>query len=224
MLRAVIFDMDGVLVDTEGFYNRRRAAYLADAYPSFDGPWDFAGSNDRAIWEAIVPDDVELRERLHAGYDAYRAVHREDYAELVNPYAKDVLAALRAAGLLVGIASSSEVSMICRMLAETGMGGLVDAYVSGHDVARHKPAPDVYLACMRELGVAPAECVVVEDSPTGIASGVASGTYVVALEQFVAPGTDQSEAHEVIEVLADLLELPTFRGRVDRSLRATRVR
>ena len=212
MLRAVIFDMDGVLVDTEGFYNRRRAAYLADAYPSFDGPWDFAGSNDRAIWEAIVPDDVELRERLHAGYDAYRAVHRENYAELVNPYAFEVLTKLHEVGLRVGIASSSEVSMICRMLAETGMGGLVDAYVSGHDVARHKP------------GVAPGECVVVEDSPTGISSGVASGAHVVALEQFVAPGTDQSEAHEVIEVLADLLELPTFRGRVDRSLRATRVR
>ena len=205
MLRAVIFDMDGVLVDTEGFYNRRRAAYLADAYPSFDGPWDFTGSNDRAIWETIVPDNVELRERLHAGYDAYRAVHREDYAQLVNPYAKDVIAALRAAGLLVGIASSSDVSMIGRMLAETGMEAMVDAYVSGHDVARHKPAPDVYLVCMEELGVMPSECVVVEDSPTGIASGVASGARVVALAQFVASGTNQSEAHMAIERLSDLL-------------------
>ncbi len=205
MLRAVIFDMDGVLVDTEGFYNRRRAAYLADAYPSFDGPWDFTGSNDRAIWETIVPDDVELRERLHAGYDAYRAVHREDYAQLVNPYAKDVITALRAAGLLVGIASSSDVSMIGRMLAETGMEAMVDAYVSGHDVARHKPAPDVYLVCMEELGVMPSECVVVEDSPTGIASGVASGARVVALAQFVASGTNQSEAHMAIERLSDLL-------------------
>ena len=205
MLRAVIFDMDGVLVDTEGFYNRRRAAYLADAYPSFDGPWDFTGSNDRAIWETIVPDDVELRERLHAGYDAYRAVHREDYAQLVNPYAKDVITAWRAAGLLVGIASSSDVSMIGRMLAETGMEAMVDAYVSGHDVARHKPAPDVYLVCMEELGVMPSECVVVEDSPTGIASGVASGARVVALAQFVASGTNQSEAHMAIERLSDLL-------------------
>ena len=69
-MKAVLFDMDGVLADTESFYNRRRAAYLAKVLPSYDGPWDFAGSNDRAIWEAIVPDDPVLRERLHAGYDA----------------------------------------------------------------------------------------------------------------------------------------------------------
>ena len=100
--------------------------------------------------------------------------------------------------------------MICRMLAETRMGGLVDAYVSGHDVARHKPAPDVYLACMEKLGVAPAECVVVEDSPTGISSGVASGAHVVALAQFVAPSTNQSEASLTIELLSDLPKVLTW--------------
>lgn len=206
MRKAVIFDMDGVLVDTEGFYNRRRAAYLAEAYPSFDGPWDFSGSNDRAIWETIVPHDVQLRERLHAGYDTYRATHREDYAALANPDLLEVLENLRGNGLLVGIASSSDTSMIRRMLCETDAGAHVDAYVSGCDVAHHKPAPDVYLACMERLGVTSAECVVVEDSPTGIASGVASGAYVVALAQFAAPGTDQSQAHAVINRLSDLPE------------------
>ncbi len=207
MLRAVIFDMDGVLVDTEGFYNRRRAAYLADAYPSFGGPWDFAGSNDRAIWETIVPDDAELRERLHAGYDAYRAEHREDYAALANPDMADTLQELSDAGVLVGIASSSSVEMIERMLAETGVGPLVDAYVSGCDVERHKPAPDAYLACMERLGVRPEACAVVEDSPTGIAAGLASGARVIALSQFVQPGTDQSAAGEVIGRLGDLCDV-----------------
>lgn len=95
--------------------------------------------------------------------------------------------------------------MICRMMDETGLTHMVDAYVSGHDVARHKPAPDVYLACMDQLGVVPQECVVVEDSPTGIAAGVAAGSYVVALGEYVTPGTDQSAAHAHIDCLGDLM-------------------
>ncbi|MBQ6523210.1 MAG: HAD family phosphatase [Atopobiaceae bacterium] len=207
MLKAVLFDMDGVLVDTESFYNNRRAAYLASALPTYDGPWDFAGSNDRAIWETIVPDDIELRTRLHAGYDAYRATHREDYAALLNPDAPATLKALKARGLMVGIASSSSVDMIERMLQETGLKSLVDTYVSGCDMPRHKPAPDVYLACMEQLGVLPAECAVVEDSPTGIEAGGASGARVLALSQFVQPGTDQSAADVVIGRLAALAEV-----------------
>lgn len=208
-MRAVLFDMDGVLADTESFYNRRRAAYLADVLPGYDGPWDFAGSNDKAIWETIVPDDSVLRERLHAGYDVYRAEHPEDYRTLGNPDALAVFAQIKRAGLLVGIASSSEVPMIERMMRETRLAGMVDAYVSGHDVPRHKPAPDVYLACMERLGVRPQECVVVEDSPTGIVAGVAAGAHVVALSQYVAPGTDQGSADERIARLSDL---PTALG------------
>lgn len=203
-MKAVLFDMDGVLADTESFYNRRRAAYLAEVLPSYDGPWDFAGSNDVAIWETFVPGDAVLRDRLHAGYDRYRAEHPEDYRALGNPEAPAVFACLKDAGMLVGIASSSEVAMIERMMRETGLVGFVDAYVSGHDVERHKPEPDVYLACMEQLGVRPQECVVVEDSATGIAAGVAAGAYVVALGQYVTPTTEQSAADLRISRLREL--------------------
>ena len=204
MFKAVLFDMDGVLADTESFYNRRRAAYLAKVLPGYDGPWDFAGSNDVAIWETFVPGDAVLRDRLHAGYDRYRAEHPEDYRALGNPEAPAVFACLKDAGVLVGIASSSEVAQIERMMRETGLVGFVDAYVSGHDVERHKPAPDVYLACMEQLGVRPQECVVVEDSATGIAAGVAAGAYVVALGQYVTPTTEQSAADLRISRLREL--------------------
>lgn len=204
MLKAVLFDMDGVLADTEGFYNRRRAAYLAEALPSYDGPWNFAGSNDVAIWETIVPHDRDLRRRLHEGYDRYRAEHPEDYRVLGNPEAPAVLRALKEAGLLVGIASSSEPAMVERMMRETGLTELVDAHVSGCEVRRHKPAPDVYLRCMRLLDVSPVECLVVEDSPTGIAAGIASGAHVVALSQYAAAGIDQSAAHEHLDTLGGL--------------------
>ena len=207
MLKAVLFDMDGVLANTEAFYNRRRAAYLAEVLPGYEGPWDFAGSNDVAIWETIVPGDPALRQRLHDGYDRYRASHPESYVQLGNPEAQAVLRTLKDAGLLVGICSSSERSAIERMMDEMGLCSYVDATVSGHEVARHKPAPDGYLHCMELLGVEPGECVVVEDSPTGITAGVAAGAHVLALAQYAALGTDQSAAHARIATLGELPDL-----------------
>jgi len=206
-IKAVLFDMDGVLADTESFYNHRRAAYLAEVLPSYEGPWDFSGSNDVAIWETIVPYDVDLRTHLHEGYNRYRAEHTEDYRVLGNPEAPTVLRALKEAKLLVGIASSSEPAMVERMMEGTRLTEFVDAHVSGCEVKCHKPAPDVYLRCMQLLGVRPEECLVVEDSPTGIVAGVASGAYVVALSQYVAAGTDQSAAHAHIETLGELVAL-----------------
>ena len=90
MLKAVLFDMDGVLANTEGFYNRRRAAYLSEVLPSYDGPWDFAGSNDKAIWETIVPDSVELRERLHAGYDVYEEFYVNDHGTQMDVFGNSI--------------------------------------------------------------------------------------------------------------------------------------
>ena len=64
MIKAVLFDMDGVLVDTEWFYNRRRVAFMEEKGFHFDEIPDLSGSNEPAIWEALVPDDVEPAECL----------------------------------------------------------------------------------------------------------------------------------------------------------------
>lgn len=204
MIKAVAFDMDGVLVNTEGFYNERRAAYLSEVLPDYDGPWDFSGSNDVAIWETIVPDDVALREELHAGYEQYREAHPEPYERLVNPDALNVLSDLKDHGYTVAIASSSSPEMVERMMRATGMVDLIDFHVSGCEVAAHKPAPDIYQYVISHIHLAPEELAVVEDSPTGIAAGVASGAHVIALSQFVQEGCDQSAAHEHIGELREL--------------------
>ena len=85
MIKAVLFDMDGVLVDTEWFYNRRRVAFMEEKGFHFDEIPDLSGSNEPAIWEALVPDDVELRERLRVEYkQVYSPDHPVPYAELLN--------------------------------------------------------------------------------------------------------------------------------------------
>jgi beta-phosphoglucomutase-like phosphatase (HAD superfamily) len=97
--------------------------------------------------------------------------------------------------------------MVERMMAATSMTGLIDFHVSGCEVAAHKPAPDIYRCVMERMQVSPDELAVVEDSPTGIAAGVASGAHVVALSQFVSEGCDQSAAHEWIAELRQLEEV-----------------
>ena len=79
MIKAVLFDMDGVLVDTEWFYNRRRVAFMEEKGFHFDEIPDLSGSNEPAIWEALVPDDVELRER-----GVKCAIASSSYRELID--------------------------------------------------------------------------------------------------------------------------------------------
>ena len=108
MIKAVLFDMDGVLVDTEWFYNRRRVAFMEEKGFHFDEIPDLSGSNEPAIWEALVPDDVELRERLRVEYkQVYSPDHPVPYAELLNEQTEPVMRKLHERGVKCAIASSS---------------------------------------------------------------------------------------------------------------------
>ncbi|WP_035425312.1 HAD family hydrolase [Atopobium fossor] len=206
-IRAVLFDMDGVLIDSENFYNQRRAAFLKSVGRAPQKIIDLFGSNDQAIWETLVPEDAQLRSMLYAQYDVYRAQHPIDYATKSNPQVCELFEVLRARGLAIAICSSSEPNMIQAYLDSQNLGSLVDFVISGTQCARHKPHPDIYLQAMETLQVQPQQCLVVEDSPTGIKAGRASGAYVAALSQYANGKLDQSEAHVVVDHLLDILPL-----------------
>lgn len=206
MVQGVIFDMDGVLADTEYFYQTRRDAFL-DAM-DFPGPrgMDFVGSNERAIWEALVPNDPVLRQEMLQGYRAYRKLHPADYAALADPAVGPLFAELKRRGLRIGIASSSDHTAIRALLDAAGCSGLPDHVISGEDCTAHKPAPEIYLRAMAALGLTPETALAVEDSPTGIAAARAAGLRVYALRPRHGERMDQSAADGILERLQDVLE------------------
>ena len=148
MIKAVLFDMDGVLVDTEWFYNRRRVAFMEEKGFHFDEIPDLSGSNEPAIWEALVPDDIELRERLRVEYkQVYSPDHPVPYTELLNEQTGPVMRELHERGVKCAIASSSYRELIDELVEIAGIADVLDYTISGHECSAFKPDPEIYLAC-----------------------------------------------------------------------------
>lgn len=206
MIQGIVFDMDGVLADTEHFYQCRREAYLDRM--GFPGPRgvDFVGSNEKAIWETLVPGDIELREQMLQGYRAYRRFHPEDYRKLADPQVKPLFEELRRRNVRVGIASSSDREGIQEFMRAAGVAGLVDFIISGEECTAHKPNPEIYLRAMAALGLTPGTSFAVEDSPTGIAAARNAGMTVYALRPRHGEKMDQSAANDILNNLAEVIE------------------
>ena len=205
MIKAVLFDKDGVLMDSEAEYERRRQIFFSERGIDASGFPDFYGSNNDVIWRTVEPNDAERRARLAVEFVERFKDEPMIYADYVYPAVRPTLEALRARGILTALVSSSPRKFIDRFLDETGLTELFDYTVSGEECENHKPAPDVYLRVMEALGVHPDEVLVVEDSPLGIAAGRAAGAFVLAPSVPSAPGVDQSEADARIVDISGVL-------------------
>jgi HAD superfamily hydrolase (TIGR01509 family) len=182
-LEAVFFDQDGVLIDSESAWDAARRAIIAEngghwrpeatrAIMGMSAPeWSRYLHDELGV--ELVPEEISRRvvERLLAGY--------ERSLPLV-PGAVDAVKRV-AACWPVALASSANREVIDAVLAATGLAGTFGATVSGEEVARGKPAPDIYLEAARRLGVNPARSAAVEDSTNGLRSAAAAGMRVVAL-------------------------------------------
>jgi HAD superfamily hydrolase (TIGR01509 family) len=205
----VIFDMDGVIVDSEIWWDEVRTSFAAA------NGREWTSDDQAAVMGANSPGWARImRERLHLDLPEAtieRAIVdgvAERYRREGAPRIDGAIEAVRriAADRPVALASSSHREVIDEALAATGLDAVFSAVVSSDEVAVGKPAPDVYLEAARRLGVAPGTCLVVEDSYNGVRAGKAAGMFVVLVPNGSVPpaaGT-AALADLVLDRLADL--------------------
>ena len=180
-VQAVIFDLDGVLLESEQLWNEAKRTVVDAAGGSWqdDAPRDMMGMS-APEWTAYLRDELgvdrELDEINRAVVDEMRSLYRDGLPLLDG--AQDAVRALGERWPL-GLASSSNREIIDLVVAEAGFA--FDAIVSSEEVDRGKPAPDVYLRAAEMLGVDPSACVAVEDSSNGLRSAAAAGMAVIAV-------------------------------------------
>lgn len=200
---AVLFDLDGVIVDTEGQYSLFWKQIGEEYMP---GMPDFAlaikGRTLTQIYDTYFPDAADraaITERLNA------FERQMDFPYIAG--AREFLEALQAQGVPTAIATSSNCDkMACLYARHPEIKNLVTAVLTAEDARRSKPAPDCYLAAAERLGADISNCIVFEDSPNGLAAGRASGAFVIGVSTSLAATEIEPLCDMYIEDFKDFIE------------------
>jgi len=210
----VIFDCDGVLVDSEVISNRALArnltavgleTTLAEARREYQG---------LLLREVIARAEGKLGRALPDGWLArFEQERREEFRRELRPVdgAIELLNRVQAAAIPVCVASQGSQEKTRHSLALTGLDRLLpgDAVFSAHEVPRGKPHPDLFLHAAATLGVVPARCVVLEDTPTGVTAAVAAGMRVLG---YAADSDERALREAGAEVVLSLQDVPAALG------------
>jgi len=208
VIDAVVFDLDGVLIDSEQLWDEVREELARER----GGRWhdraqaDMMGMSSPE-WSQYMHDVIGLAEppeEINAEVVRRLQGRYREHLPLL-PGGREAVERL-AASLPLGLASSSNREIIDLVLEESGLARFFRATVSSEEVERGKPAPDVYLEAARRLGVSPERCAAIEDSGNGIRSAHAAGMRVVAIPNPRYPPDDEvlGGADLVLESLDDL--------------------
>lgn len=201
---AVVFDMDGVIVDSEQYWEAVMREVIAEAVEDPDvTPADLTGVNVHDQYEMLAARDAVSvsKDAYFDLYDRKAAAIYTERADLMAGF-HDLLDALRARGTRLAVSTSSFPAWVELVFDRFDLHGRFDAVVSAADLdVPGKPEPDIYERVAADLGVEPSDCVVVEDSESGATAAHRAGAYVVGYrgDAGKAGTPDLSVADEVVD-------------------------
>lgn len=208
-LEAVIFDFDGVILDSEtAEFESHRLVYDRYGVPLSPDEWcDYIG-----IWsedhEQSWCDRLNVRSGAGVTYEAFKAEQRRLFREVLAGAPmrgiRELLDALALAAIPTAVASTSSAEWVVPSVARLGLRDRFRTIVTADDVARRKPAPDVYLEAARRLGVDPRWSVAIEDSGPGVAAATAAGMKTVAIPHWLTERHDLARATLRVASAAEL--------------------
>jgi HAD superfamily hydrolase (TIGR01509 family) len=205
MIRAILFDFDGLLADSEPLQKAAWRAYLQqhghrleDSLVERMFGLRLRESAELVRAELGLPFAVEqiMAERDAIFLDSLRGTLQP------MPGAHAIVASMREYGLRIALATSGHRRYVPLALAELGLSEAFDVIVTGDSVARGKPAPDIFVRAAALLDVPPAACVVLEDAPHGVAAARAAGMTVIAVPNELTRELDLSAAAAILPSLA----------------------
>ena len=208
VFKAIIFDMDGVLIDSEPLFlkaiNRQMAEESVAPISEDENRDHLIGTTVEETWlglKKLRDLPLSIAEYIERYEVLVEQVLKEELA--AQPGVVELIRECQRRGLPKAVASSSLRSWVHLKLDSIGLQDVFEVVLGGDDVTRGKPEPDIYLLAAERLGLPPQECIAIEDSPVGIAAAVSAGTHTIAVRTESTKGLDTSKAHSVLDSLTE---------------------
>ena len=212
-MKAFIFDMDGVIIDSEPLHSRVKLETLKKYGLDFSESRlsYYMGRATKELFGDAAREagrtDLDIGEMVDYKHAAYLEHLRND--DTVQPITgvRELIAALKAKHIPIGLASSAGQVVIDAVLKKFVLEDSFAAILSGAELKRSKPNPEIYLLTAKRLNVAPADCTVLEDAASGIAAAKAAGMYCIAYRNPNSGNQDLSRADIVVENIDEVIRL-----------------
>ena len=212
-IKAVLFDMDGLMVDTESLATE---AFIHSAKKQ---GYDMTKEETLLVLGFTTKSIYEFWENYFKNSDVSGKQLVDDHYKYIEnilfttgprkmPYIEELLKYLKESNYKVAVASSSNMDHIINNMEKTGLKKYIDEFASGAEVENGKPAPDVFLLAAERLGVKPENCLVLEDSKAGVIAGSSAGAKVIMVPDMFSPDDECKEkAYKIVNNLGEVIKL-----------------